>query len=85
MNERFPIPTEEQLENLGAGCFVQINQEHNCYWVEIDGEGDGGELTGLIHPELGDEECKSCGKQPSRVSFNREQVKYVGCDRFCFC
>ncbi|MDH5328091.1 MAG: hypothetical protein OEZ68_19410 [Gammaproteobacteria bacterium] len=84
MNERFPKPTELQLENLGSGCFVQINDAQTCYWVEIDGE-DEGKLTGMTHPELGDEQCRACESKPSRVQFSRDQVKYVGCDRFCFC
>ena len=80
----FPIPTQEQLENLGAGCFVQIHDQNLCYWVEIDGEAEG-QLTGITHPELSDNECPKTVATPNRVTFNRAQVKYVGCDRFCFC
>lgn len=83
MNSPFPIPTDEQLENLGTGCFVQVTHEQKCFWVEIDGETDD-QLTGVIHPELGDEQCSGCDK-PSRVKFDRSQVKYTGCDRYCFC
>lgn len=83
MNQRFPVPTQEQLENLGSGCFVQVSNQQHCFWVEIDGE-NGDLLTGLTHPELADEQCTDCGPQ-GRVEFDRSQVKYVGCDRFCFC
>ena len=45
MNQQYVVPDEEQLENLGAGCFVQITDNNNCFWVEIDGE-EGETLTG---------------------------------------
>ncbi|WP_455204802.1 hypothetical protein [Kaarinaea lacus] len=84
MNEIFPVPTEEQLENLGAGCFVQIAENNNFVWVEIDGE-EGELLTGIVHPELDASKGQSGHNNSDRVSFSREQVKYVGCDRYCFC
>ena len=84
MSDTFPVPNEEQLDNLGAGCFVQVSDEKQCYWVEIDGE-EGGLLTGIVHPELADEGCQVKHTTNSRVSFSRDQVKYVGCDRYCFC
>jgi hypothetical protein len=84
MNEIFPVPTQEQLENLGAGCFVRILNHADCYWVEIDGE-EGGLLTGVIHPELASSDCECSHEANERVQFSRDQVKYVGCDRYCFC
>ena len=84
MSEVFPVPSEEQLENLGAGCFVRITDSANCYWVEIDGE-EGDRLTGVIHPELASSDCQCSQTANERVSFTRDQVKFVGCDRYCFC
>jgi hypothetical protein len=84
MSETFPVPSEEQLQNLGAGCFVQIAKNAECYWVEIDGE-EGELLTGVIHPELASSDCQYTHESNERVSFSRKQVKYVGCDRYCFC
>jgi hypothetical protein len=84
MNEQFPVPTEDQLDNLGAGCFVRINEDKDCFWVEIDGE-EGGLLTGIVHPELASGDCECSRESNERVAFSREQVKFVGCDRYCFC
>lgn len=84
MSETFPVPTEEQLDNLGAGCFVQILDNKDCLWVEIDGE-EGDLLTGKIHPELTNGEGGISHAANDRISFSREQIKHVGCDRYCFC
>ena len=58
MTDNFPIPSEEQLENLGAGCFVRIVDKADCFWVEIDGEHSG-LLTGVVHPELSTCDCQT--------------------------
>lgn len=84
MTEIFPVPTEEQLENLGAGCFVRILDRADCFWVEIDGE-EGNLLTGVVHPELASCDCQTDHAANERIRFSRDQVKYVGCDRYCFC
>jgi hypothetical protein len=84
MSEVYPVPNEDQLRNLGPGCFVQVHDRNKCYWVEIDGE-EGGLLTGIVHPELADDDCKAQGVETDRVNFSRDQVKFVGCDRYCFC
>ena len=84
MTETFPIPSEEQLENLGAGCFVRITDNTDCFWVEIDGE-ERGLLTGVVHPELASCDCKTSHSANDRIYFSRKQVNYVGCDRYCFC
>lgn len=84
MSDHFAVPTEDQIENLGAGCFVRIGENRDCFWVEIDGEEDG-LLTGIVHPELASEDCQCSRTTNERVSFDRDQVKFVGCDRYCFC
>ena len=84
MTEPYPVPTEDQLENLAAGCFVRITDAAGCVWVEIDGE-ENGLLTGVAHPELSSGDCRCSHTAHDRVRFSREQVKYVGCDRYCFC
>jgi hypothetical protein len=84
MTQAFPVPTEDQLENLGAGCFVRIVDQSDCFWVEIDGE-DSGMLTGMVHPELATNDCTTSRTTKERIYFRREQVKFVGCDRYCFC
>jgi hypothetical protein len=84
--EHFVVPTPLQLRNLGPGCFAQVNDDNGneCVWVEIDGEKDG-VLTGLVHIELDDAGSFSTRQHHQRISFTRDQVRLLGCDRFCFC
>ena len=83
--ERFPEPSEGQLQNIGVGCFVQIDAgDENCYWVEVDGEDDD-TLTGVVHTELETIKCEQKNSGQTRVSFNRNQIMFLGCDRYCFC
>lgn len=80
----FNVPTQSQLENLVAGCYVRIQDDKDYYWVEIDEVNNDG-LAGVIHTELEDTECQSNLHNQCRVCFQREQVTHVGCDRYCFC
>ena len=81
-HQEFVIPTDNLLDNLGPGCFVQVDQGNGAFWVEIKNT-DGYFFGGRVHPNLGDVECpfyKECD-----VSFNREEIALLGCDRYCFC
>ncbi len=84
MSAKFPEPTQEQLKNVGVGCFVQVSNSNNCLWVEIDGEQDN-KLTGVVHAELETINCEKTTARLNRISFDRNQVVFLGCDRFCFC
>jgi len=84
MTEPYQIPTEDQLQNLASGCFVRVAGNSGCFWVEVDGEEDG-LLTGIVHLELASSDCRCSQVNAERVRFSRDQVKYVGCDRYCFC
>jgi hypothetical protein len=83
-NIGFTIPTQGQLDNLVAGCYVRIQDDKDCYWVEVDEVSDHG-LSGVIHTELEGVNCRSELHNKSRVCFQRDQVTHVGCDRYCFC
>lgn len=76
----FVEPTPDRLQNLGSGCYVQINHGGSCCWVELTG-GRAGEYVGVIHPELSEDKA-GCGEQ---VCVRAEQVNALGCDRYCFC
>ena len=80
----YPEPKDTQLVEVGPGCFVQLASEAGCYWVEIDGE-DGDTLTGVVHKELPTLGCRIKADPPERVTFKRNQVAYLGCDRYCVC
>jgi len=84
VNEKFPAPSQVQLDGIGVGCFVQVSDSNNCYWVEVDGEEDD-KLTGVVHTELETVNCEKASALLERISFNRKQIVFLGCDRYCFC
>ncbi len=84
--EVFPTPTQAQLDGLGEGCFAAVSSGDNGYcWVEILTD-NGEELIGKVHAELavsGSQQCDADNQQ--LLSFHKDQVVYLGCDRYCFC
>lgn len=82
MEQGFVVPTENLLDNLGPGCFVQVDQGNGAFWVEID-DTDGHIFGGRVHPNLGGEECPFVTE--CQVLFNRDEICRLGCDRYCFC
>lgn len=80
----FLVPTQSQLDNLITGCFVRVQDNQDCYWVEIDEVSDHG-FVGVVHAELEGSDCSSHVHDKSRICFQRGQVTHVGCDRYCFC
>lgn len=78
----FVIPTDNLLNNLGPGCFVQVDQGNGAFWVEIN-DTDGDVFGGRVHPQLSGPDCpfyKECD-----VNFSRDEISLLGCDRYCFC
>jgi len=78
----YVVPNATQLRNLGPGCFAQIHASDDNFWVEIESE-DKGVFTGVVHciePGSGHMHCNN-----EKVSFTADQIRYLGCDRFCFC
>ena len=84
MNGNFQVPNKSQLNNLMEGCFVRVQDNQDCYWVELDEVKDQG-LAGVIHSELEDSNSKGNLQDQKRICFQRDQITHVGCDRFCFC
>jgi len=82
MNHEFVIPTENLLDNLGPGCFVQVDQGNGSFWVEIE-DTDGFIFGGRVHPNLGGVECPY--HEERQVHFNRDEIALLGCDKYCFC
>ncbi|WP_455208442.1 hypothetical protein [Kaarinaea lacus] len=82
LHQEFVVPTDNLLDNLGPGCFVQVDQGNGAFWVEIN-DTDGYIFGGRVHPQLSGPDCpfhKECD-----VNFNREEISLLGCDRYCFC
>jgi len=82
MSEAFTVPTAGLIENLGPGCFVQIRDNDNLLWVEIDAVYDS-EFKGRLHPKLNQGYCPF--EEENEVLFCKEQITLLGCDRYCFC
>lgn len=81
----FVAPDAEKLANLGPGCFVRIEYQTSCVWVEIT-RVDGKQFRGILHPELSKEQRTSLlQKQGAEVSLAAEQINALGCDRYCYC
>jgi len=75
---------DEELDNLGPGCYVQVKDGESCFWVEITAINNE-EFSGVLHCELGESIC-----QPAKVSmgletFNKKQIVNLGCDNYCWC
>ena len=83
--DAFTEPTAQRLEDLGAGCFVQIHCGEQCEWMEItDLEGD--ECIGTSYPSLSANDANDKAPATSEeLRFRKEQIVAMGCDRYCFC
>ena len=78
------LPSEEELESLGPGCYVQVKSGNDCFWAEIT-EVEGDTFTGTIHCELGSSSCKASTKTLGSTQFEKSQVVNLGCDNYCWC
>ncbi|MDH5256602.1 MAG: hypothetical protein OEX07_01300 [Gammaproteobacteria bacterium] len=78
------LPTQEELDNLGPGCYVQVKSGEECFWAEIT-EVDGDNCIGSIHCELGSSSCKSSTKTLGETQFTKDQIVNLGCDNYCWC
>lgn len=82
--EYFVQPTPEKLATLGRGCFVQVREHGDCFWVEIT-EGEPGRFSGTVHPELQSPCCKPAASIGPVADFRSDDITALGCDRYCFC
>jgi len=76
--------SEEELENLGPGCYVQVNNGESCYWAEVQSV-NGDVFSGTVHCELGGSSCKSNIAEHSESQFHKDQIVNLGCDNYCWC
>ena len=89
----FEQPTAERLAGLGPGCFVQIQGDGRCDWIEIT-RTENDEFIGTMHPMLStplpavvSSDSTSTVKQTIKkeVRLRKEQITALGCDRYCVC
>lgn len=85
LQDGFVEPTEESLDDLGPGCFVQKKESGgSCCWVEIVSMDDTG-YECIAHPALLNGENDGDVSEGDVVSLKRDQITALGCDRYCFC
>lgn len=80
----FVPATAENLNHLAPGCFVLMLTDDVYCWAEvvsIDGERIGGRL----HNELSTSTCLIRHHTAETVFFHRDQIKALGCERYCWC
>lgn len=82
MYSEYVIPTERLLDNLGPGCFVEVEEGDNAVWVEIN-DTNGEVYWGKVHANLCESACPYDDQET--VVFVRDQISHLGCDRYCFC
>ena len=81
--EHFVLPTEGLLNGLGPGCFVQVERDGDDYWVEIESVVTDRIFMGTVHADL--DGTKKSKLDPGKIAFLRDEIKLLGCDRYCFC
>jgi hypothetical protein len=84
VNKGFVAVTEDALSHLAPGCFVLVGSGEMSYWVEI-GRIEGNLISGMVHPELSDSLCLIQHDYCELARFRRDQIKALGCDRYCWC
>ena len=80
--DEFVVPNEENLRNLGRGCFVRVAVGSNNVWLELT-EVDGRKITGVVHEEL-NEACPGLTVN-SVIESDAGSINALGCDRYCYC
>lgn len=81
--EHYVIPTEELINNLGPGCYVQVERQGDNVWVEIDDVINFG-FIGTVHRELSGNNSNA-SKEHVQIAFHPSEITLLGCNRYCFC
>lgn len=81
----FVKPTQQSLDDLGPGCFVQKKDSNGtCCWVEITSNGDV-EFECVAHPALLSGSELDDVSEGDRLHVKKDQITALGCDRYCTC
>ena len=80
----FAPATEENLSHLEAGCFVLVQRDDVYCWAEVVSV-DGKTISGRLHNELSTTTCLEEHHRLDITQFHRDQIRAMGCDRYCSC
>jgi hypothetical protein len=80
----FVPATEEALSHVMPGCFVLALIDDAYCWVEIEAI-EGHRVGARLHNELPQSACLIRHHAPQSVVFHRDQIKALGCERYCWC
>ena len=82
--QALPALPEEELENLGPGCYVKVCKGSCCYWAEIT-ENKGENFAAVVHHELDKTNCPESQNEKVVSVFSKKQIVDLGCDNYCWC
>ena len=80
----FTPATEQNLNHLDAGCFVLVLRDDVYCWAEVVSI-EGNTVNGYLNNELSTTACKQEHHKLEITQFYRDQIKALGCDRYCWC
>ena len=80
----FILPTEENLSHLDVGCFVLVLRDEEYCWAEVLSI-EGETINGHLNNELSTTTCLAEHDKLEITQFHRDQIKALGCDRYCWC
>jgi hypothetical protein len=77
--------SEENLDEVGPGCFVlKEGPGESCCWVEVLSMNNF-DYECVARPALSANHNHGNISEGEQVTVKREQIKALGCDRYCFC
>ncbi|MDH5229437.1 MAG: hypothetical protein OEZ58_09045 [Gammaproteobacteria bacterium] len=83
-SQHTPALSSDELENLGPGCYVQVQESGYQFWTEITNiEGD--DFTAVVRNELIANPDSIPASILAKKNFCKKQVTDLGCDNYCFC
>lgn len=80
----FAPATAETLRHLMPGCFVLALIDDAYCWAEVESV-EGEKIGARLHNELMQSTCLVRHHTPQSVFFHRDQIKALGCERYCWC
>ena len=80
----FVPATEEGLKHVVPGCFVLVQVAEGYCWAEIMAI-TGETVLGRRHGELSNYVCPIECDTDKAIFFRRDQIKALGCERYCWC
>ena len=81
----YMLPTEEKLNEIGPGCFVQFKDLSSLYcWLEVISLDNTG-FNCIARPALTPSASNQDISEGDRIFVNRDQITALGCERYCYC